>query len=233
MITPDYVLSSDKETRRLVFLLHGYGANGADLLEIGHFWAPSLPLTTFISPNAPQQWEIGPFGYQWFGLKDFDPFNAHQGNVRQGLDQAGPRLKAFIEAEMKRYGLTSNQVVLVGFSQGAMLALEMVFYIPGLAGIIGYSGAFYKPSQITFKGPYPPILLVHGMLDTVVPYVSMSIAEKELKKIGCRVETETGAGLGHTMDVQGLHRGLDFIQQIFTQNSPIIVMTHNNKNAGA
>ncbi|MBX9977823.1 MAG: dienelactone hydrolase family protein [Alphaproteobacteria bacterium] len=219
MITPDYVLSSDKETQRLVFLLHGYGANGADLLEIGHFWAPSLPLTTFISPNAPEKCDGGPFGYQWFGIKDLDPLD-----MRRGLDRAAPALKDFIEGQARTHNLTPNQIALVGFSQGAMLALEMLFYIPGLAGVVAYSGAFYKPPKVSFKGPYPPVLLAHGTLDPVVPYASLALAEVSLKKLGVGVETQSCVGLGHSIDVAGLHRGLEFIQRIFTKNSPIIVM---------
>ncbi len=225
MTTPDYVFSSDKETKRLVFLLHGYGSNGANLLEIGHFWAPSLRLTTFISPNAHDPWEAGPFGYQWFSIPnhDLDPKD-----MRKGLDYASEKLSYFIHSQMHHYDLTPRDVALVGFSQGAMLALEMMFHIPDLAGIISYSGAFYPPSKIKFKGPYPPVLLVHGALDPSVPYTLMAKAKKDLEDLGCEIETETGPALGHSIDMNGLHRGLEFIQKIFTKNSPILAMNNNS-----
>jgi len=221
MLTPDFILKSDTQTKRLVLLLHGYGASGEDLIEIGHFWAPSLPLTTFVAPNAPTICEINPMGYQWFGLSDFDPMH-----MRRNLENAAPVLADFITSQVKTYDLTLNQVALVGFSQGAMLALEMMFHLPGLAGIIGYSGAFYKPAHIDFNGPYPPILLAHGTMDTVVPFVSMATARDALVNLGVDVETEICAGLGHSIDVRGLQRGLNFLQASFTKSSSIIIINN-------
>ena len=222
MITPDYVLKSDTETKRLVILLHGYGASGEDLIEIGNFWAPSLPLTTFVAPNAPHICEINPMGYQWFGLSDFDPMN-----IRSNLEHAAPRLADFIVAQARAYDLTMNQVAIMGFSQGAMLALELMFHLPGLAGVLAYSGSFYRPSTIDFKGPYPPVLLVHGTADTVVPFIHMETSKKELKNLGVKVDAEQCIGLAHSIDVRGLQRGLNFLQASFTKSSSIIVMNSN------
>ena len=219
MIYPDHVVASGKTTAKLVFLFHGYGASGADLIELGHFWAPSLPDATFISPNAPYRCEINPLGYQWFGLQDFDP-----SNIRSGLEAAAPEVAEFIKDQTKKYGLTLNQVAIAGFSQGAMLALDLMYLLPGIAGVLAYSGAFYKPEKTDFTGPFPPVMLVHGTLDQVVPYVNLSLAEKILTKQGIDVQTVTCHGLAHSIDVQGLHRGLDFLQHAFTKSSPILYM---------
>lgn len=219
MIKPDFSLQSDKETKRLVFLLHGYGANGADLLEIGQFWAPSLPLTTFIAPNAPQKWEMGPFGYQWFGLKEFDPLY-----ITKGLDTASPGLKKFIEAQMREHNVVASQVCLVGFSQGAMLALDMMFHINGLGGIVSYAGAFFPPLDLPKDWEYPPVLLVHGTMDPVVPYTHLMTAEHALKTMNVDVETESCTGIGHSIDVRGLQRGLMFTQKVLTEPSSTITI---------
>lgn len=232
MIYPDYTIKSDKETKRLVVLLHGYGSNGADLLEIGHFFAPSLPLTTFISPNAPQTWDMGPFGYQWFGLSDVNPLEPHR--MRAGLDRAAPELKTFLEEQLAQHHLTPNQLVLIGFSQGGILAMEMLFHMPSLGGVISYAGAFYPPEKIpNTTQPYPPVLLVHGTLDTSVPYVSMELARKYLSDLGVSVQTQTCDGLGHSIDVKGLHRGLSFLQETFSKTPSVIVMpeSQDSKNA--
>ena len=223
MILPDYTIKSDKQTKRLVVLLHGYGSNGADLLEIGHFLSPSLPLTTFISPNAPQTWDMGPFGYQWFGLSDVDPLNPMR--MRSGLDRAVPELKKFLEEQLALHNLTSNQLILIGFSQGGILAMDMIFHMPGLGGVISYAGALYPPEKIpSHTQPYPPVLLVHGTLDTVVPYASMEAARQTLSNLGVDVMTQSCQGLGHSIDVKGLHRGLDFLQHTFSKIPSVIVM---------
>lgn len=223
MISPDYIIQSDKQTKRLVVLLHGYGSNGADLLEVGHFLSPSLPLTTFISPNAPQTWDMGPFGYQWFGLSDTHPLEPR--SMRSGLDRIAPELKKFLDTQLLQYNLTPNQLVLIGFSQGGILAMDMIFHMPGLGGVISYAGAFYPPDNMPPKGQtYPPVLLVHGTFDTTVPYIAMETARTSLSKLGVSVQTETCKGLGHSIDVHGLHRGLSFLQETFSNTPSVITM---------
>jgi phospholipase/carboxylesterase len=221
MIQPDHLISSGAQTHKLIFLLHGYGASGSDLIELAHFWSPSLPDTTFIAPNAPHRCDINYHGYQWFGLKDFDPLN-----MRAGIEGAAPAIAMFIAEQVKNYNLTLNQVAIVGFSQGAMLALELMYLLPGIAGILAYSGAFYRPLHLVYEGPFPPVMLVHGTVDQVVPFGSMSLAEKALTKQGVDVTTVTCHGLAHSIDVQGLQRGLDFLQETFTKYSSILYMNN-------
>jgi phospholipase/carboxylesterase len=202
--------------KKLVLFLHGYGSNGADLLEIGHMWQPSLKDTVFLSPNAIERSEINPFSdsYQWFGLSDFNPFN-----IRAGLDMARPHLNRFIKQSLAEYRLLPSDLIIVGFSQGTMMALEMLFSISKLAGIVGYSGAFYPPAKAKPLSP-PPVLLVHGTADVVVPYSAMQLAQTQLRQLDVNVMTKTCTGLGHSIDESGLMAGLDFIthQQ---QNQPI------------
>lgn len=198
--------------QKLVVLLHGYGSNGDNLIDLADMWQPSLPQVVFHSPHAIEPCEAMPFGYQWFGLKDFSPFN-----MRQGLDKAAPILKTYLEHLLTTYHLNSSDLVLVGFSQGTIMALEMMFYLPGLAGIIGYAGAFYPPSFKAVLGHKPDVLLVHGTADMVVPYPLMIESYTQLQRLGLSPRTYTCTGLGHSIDVEGITQGGQFLQDVFSK----------------
>lgn len=200
----------------MVLFLHGYGSNGLDLLEIGGNWKSSLPNTAFFAPNAIELCEINPFGesYQWFGLKDFNPLN-----IRAGLDKARPHLTRYIKRLLSDYRLLPSDLIIVGFSQGTMMALDMLFGIARLGGIICYSGAFYPPENAQPLSN-SQVLLVHGTTDMVVPYPAMQLAQKQLRQYGLNVMTHTCPDLGHSIDEAGLMMGLDFIKYQ-QENQPI------------
>ena len=201
--------------QKLVVLLHGYGSNGDDLLEIAKIWQPNLTNTAFFSPNAIEPSEVNPgSGYQWFGLADFDPTN-----IRAGLDKARPHLNRFLKRLLAEHRLQPCDLIIVGFSQGAMLALDMLYTIARLGGVIGYSGSFYPPLN-TAPLSTPPVLLVHGTADLVVPYLSLQLAQNQLRTLGVNVMTKTCPGLAHSIDEAGLMAGLDFICYQH-QNQPI------------
>lgn len=203
------------QAQKLVVLLHGYGSNGDDLLEIAKIWQPNLPTTAFFSPNAIETSETNPFGgYQWFGLQDFD-----HTNIRAGLDKARPHVNRFLKRLLAEYRLLPSDLIIMGFSQGAMLALDMIYSMARLGGVIGYSGAFYPPLN-TQPLSTSAVLLVHGTADLVVPYASLQLAQTQLRQLGVNVMTQTCSGLAHSIDEAGLMAGLDFIHYQH-QNQPI------------
>jgi phospholipase/carboxylesterase len=210
---------SGQEAQQLVVFIHGYGADGKNLIDLAKFWAPLLPDAEFLAPDAPDVCEANPFGYQWFGLKDITPYN-----VRAGLDIARPILQKYILTALQERHLSLADLVLIGFSQGGMLALEMMFALKGIRGIISYSGAFYPPVATLLDKPHPEILLVHGNLDMVVPYVALGEAQKYLKQFGVSPRTLTCHGLGHSINQEGIQIGGQFLTDLFAQNQSVIYM---------
>ena len=129
------------KTRQLVVFLHGFGADGNDLIDIGQHWQALLPDAAFVSPHAPQPCAGAPYGRQWFGLTFRDP-----GERWRGVQEARPDLDAFLDQELASHGLADGDLALVGFSQGTMMALHTgLRRRTALAGIVGYSGVLVVP----------------------------------------------------------------------------------------
>jgi phospholipase/carboxylesterase len=195
-------------TEKLVIFLHGYGSNGNDLISIADAWQGNMPTTTFFSPNAIEPWEGNAHtGYQWFGLIDLNPIN-----LRRGLDLATSTVASHIKQYILKYQISEENLALVGFSQGAMLALDLMFHFPKLAGVVAFAGAFYPPTP-TPVVPSTSALLIHGMLDTTVPYLCMLQAEQLLKSMGITYQTHTCRNLGHGIDESGINAAGTFLQQ--------------------
>jgi phospholipase/carboxylesterase len=208
---PGLLPSSGGKAKKLVVLFHGYGSNGEDLLDLAHYWSPLLPETEFLAPNGPDIWESHPSGYQWFSLKNFTP-----SYVYAGLNELRSRLRDYLVDALAERDLTPSDLAVAGFSQGGMVALDMMFALPGLRGIICYSGGFYPPRGMALpNSSRPEILLVHGDADTVVPYVSFQEAQRQLKESGIHPQTLTCSGLGHSIDEQGLKMGAKFLATLF------------------
>lgn len=195
----------------MVFL-HGYGADGNDLIGLGREWGRALPHAAFVSPNAPEPCGMAPMGRQWFDLTFRDP-----GEMTRGVAKAGPILDAFLAAELERLQLPSSALGLVGFSQGTMVALAV-----GLtrksppAAIVGYSGALANPEALAERAPGgPAILLVHGDADEVIPVDAMLMAREQLGLAGLPVEWHISRGIGHGIDGEGLRLGGAFLKQAF------------------
>ena len=209
--------ASGGKPRRLVILLHGLGADGNDLIGLAPYWARLLPDAEFLSPNAPFPCDMAPYGYQWFSSQDRSP-EAVLGGVRA----AAPILDAFIDEALEDRDLGSSELALVGFSQGTMMSLFVgLRRSEPVAGIVGFSGRLLAPELLAGElRSRPPILLVHGTEDPLVPYSSMAAAETTLKAAGVPVETVTSVGIGHSIDDQGLRRGGQFLKNVLSGTTP-------------
>jgi phospholipase/carboxylesterase len=195
----------------LVVFLHGYGADGNDLVDIGRIWAPAMPNTAFVSPHAPQPCAEAPTGRQWFPLAGVDPAKLHG-----GVTQAAPALDAFLDAELAGLRLSDDRLVLVGFSQGTMMALHVgPRRANRIAGIVGYSGLLPGPELLGAEvRSRPPILLVHGDQDPLIPSMATFAAQRILGDAGFQVEWHIRPGLQHGIDEKGLDLGLDFVRRV-------------------
>ena len=196
--------------KSLVVLLHGYGSNGEDLIGLTPFWRDALPDTLFVAPNAPQICPGAPDGYQWWALTSLSP-EARAAGVRQ----SAPILTAFLDDLLARFGLAEDRLVLIGFSQGTMMALHVGPRRAGaIAGIIGFSGMLADPVALSQEvRSKPPVLLIHGDADDVLPVSSLARAQEALETQGFAVSTHVSPGLGHGIDEAGIGLGLDFLVQ--------------------
>ena len=210
--------------KQLVVFLHGYGADGNDLIGLGREWARALPNAAFVSPNAPEPCGMAPMGRQWFNLTFRDP-----NEIARGVAKAGPVLEAFLDAELKRLALPPRALALVGFSQGTMLALAVgLKRHPAPAAIVGYSGALASAEALPANpASAPAVLLVHGDMDEVIPLDAMLIAREQLAQAGLPVEWHVAQGIGHGIDGEGLRLGGDFLKQAFATTSSIQALSGN------
>ncbi len=199
---------------KLVVFLHGYGADGKDLIDLAKPFGMALPNASFISPDAPHSCAMSPQGRQWFPIEE----------IPKGAIKASLSLLDLIESETKNLNLSFKDVILIGFSQGAMMSMQcLLINQKQLCAIIGYSGALRQENidaannQILngkHKFSDTPILLVHGEQDEVVPFQSLERSKILLNKIGFNVETLSRQNLAHGIDPEGISKGMEFLKSL-------------------
>jgi phospholipase/carboxylesterase len=197
--------------KSLVIFLHGYGADGNDLIAIGRQWAGDLPDTAFVAPHAPEACSMAPVGRQWFHLTLRD-----SQEYARGVAAARPELDEFIDAEMARHGVDETRTALVGFSQGTMMALHAgLLRDKTFAGLLGYSGLLADPDAIK-AGPSqkPPILLIHGDQDEMIPVGALFAASEGLSAADIPVAWHISKGIGHGIAPDGLELGAGFLKRV-------------------
>jgi phospholipase/carboxylesterase len=191
----------------LVVLVHGYGADGNDLISLASHWQELLPTCEFVAPNAPERVPGAPNGFQWFTLTDFSP-----PEKARGVQMAAPVLEDFLKMEEARLGLTSDHVALVGFSQGTMLSLA-VGLRRRVAAVVGFSGQLVAPPPAGAVAP--PILLTHGSADQVIPALAMFDSAMMLGAAGACVQWHLSHGVGHGIDQVALDMAGYFLADAF------------------
>ena len=191
----------------LVILLHGYGADGFDLISLAPHWGAAVPGAQFVSPHAPYPCEMG-FGRQWFGVQGLGA-ESYLASVRA----AASILDAFIDGELAASGLAEDRLALVGFSQGTMMALHVApRRAAPAAGVVGFSGRLVDAALLVEEtASRPPFLLVHGDADEIVSHAALAEAAAGLEAAGIPVEAHTRPGLGHGIDQEGLALGARFL----------------------
>lgn len=197
---------------KLVILAHGYGSNGEDLIGLAPYFAQTLPDAVFVAPNAPEPVPGYPGGYQWFGLSRLDPHV-----TAAGVRAAGPSLDRFIDSELQRYGLPASACALVGFSQGTMMSLHVgVRRAEPLAAVLGYSGMLSAPDTLAAEArSRPPVCLVHGDRDDVIPAAALFVAAQGLGAAGIGSLWKISRGAGHTIAEDGMVLGGRFLRDAF------------------
>ena len=207
---PRLAPASGQAPKQLVVLLHGLGADGNDLISLAPYLAQVLPEAAFVSPNAPFPCDMAPFGRQWFSLQERTP-EAMLGGIRM----SAPILEGFLDAELETAGLTAERLALVGFSQGTMMALHVGLRREvALGAIVGFSGALLAPELLPAEiRSRPPVLLVHGAADEVVPAQALPAAVAALEANQVPVTQELRPGLGHSIDERGLQLAVGFLKE--------------------
>lgn len=206
------------KTKNLVVFLHGYGADGNDLIDIGRAWQAVLPDTAFVSPHAPRVCGQSPMGREWFPLTFRDPTERWR-----GVQEAAPVLNAFLDAELARRQLPPTAYALVGFSQGTMMSLHAgLRRAAAPKAIVGYSGMLVTPLEEkdidAFAGSVtakPPVLLIHGDQDQLIPVQAVLQAAQGLAAMDVPAEWHISPGVGHGIDEEGLRHGGEFLVRSF------------------
>jgi len=214
---PSHGPQSGGKPKQLVILLHGYGADGNDLIGLAPVLAPLMPDAVFHAPNAPYPCDGNPMGFQWFPINRLDPASR-----LAGTRSAAPFVDAFLDDTMAKYGLDESQTVLVGFSQGTMMSLHVgLRRAKQLAGIVGFSGAFAGAETLKDElKSRPPVLLVHGDADEMLPHQLTEEAAVALRANGIEVAVHIAPGIGHGIDQSGLSHAARFLLHVFGLRAP-------------
>lgn len=214
---PEFGPAAGGPAQQLVVFVHGYGADGNDLIGLAPHFADLMPNAKFVSPNAPYPCEGSPFGYQWFHLAE-----RTEPEMLSGARQAQPILENYIDLQLTAAGLQDRNLALIGFSQGTMISL-----FTGLrrerpmAGILGYSGRLVGADVLAAEiSVRPPVVLVNGDADELIPADQQAKALKSLEGVAVPVEGHVRAGLGHSIDEAGLGIGRQFMARIFGLQAP-------------
>jgi len=218
--------ANGKPPTAAVVLLHGYGSNGADLIGLAPFFARTLPHVIFYSPNAPMALEGGVFdGYQWFTLRNFDPDRLRQDpglraqyfdNIADDIARSADVINTYVDEILAAHNLAPNRLALLGFSQGCMLSLYVALRrTPQIAGVAGYSGELLFPQRLAAEiKSKPPVALIHGEQDPVIPAFRTQDAEKALKAAGVSCRSLLVPDLQHGIDQSGAQFGADFLKDV-------------------
>ena len=192
----------------LMVMLHGYGSNGDDLLSLAPYFEKFIPDIKFYGPNGVQPSELGIYGYQWFSLADRSP-----SYINTGLESGTPEIRSLIEKKAAELGVSQENIILLGFSQGATVASYLALSADKpYKAVIGFSGWVFCPKNI--RNTKTPICLIHGTEDDIVPSANQKDSKKLLEDLGCTVSSTLIENLAHSIDLKGLEFAANFIKSL-------------------
>jgi len=200
--------SSGNSPKQMIIFVHGYGADGNDLIGLANYFQSTLPEAIFLSPHAPEACSMNPSGYQWFDLTSTDP-----AVLWSKILVAADHLNEFIDSKLLEYNIAEENLALIGFSQGTMMSLHVSLRRKNtMAAVLGYSGrligADLLKDDLISK---PSIYLIHGDQDSMVPYQESLTAEKILKEYSIDIKTHISEHTQHSIAEDGLRIGVDFL----------------------
>lgn len=200
--------SSGNSPKQMIIFVHGYGADGNDLIGLTNYFQSTLPEAIFLSPHAPEACSMNPSGYQWFDLTSTDP-----AVLWSKILVAADHLNEFIDSKLLEYNIAEENLALIGFSQGTMMSLHVSLRRKNtMAAVLGYSGrligADLLKDDLISK---PSIYLIHGDQDPMVPYQESLTAEKVLKEYSIDIKTHISEHTQHSIAEDGLRIGVDFL----------------------
>lgn len=200
------------KARSMVVFVHGYGADGNDLLGLADPLAQHLPDTVFYSPNAPEPCVNNPFGFQWFPIPWLD--GSSEEAAKAGMARSILALNAFLDAKMKEENIEPEALAMVGFSQGSMMSLHIAPRRDrAIAGVVAFSGRLLVPELLEAEARVkPPVLLIHGDADEMVPFEDMGRAGNALVAAGFETYGHVMKGTGHGIAPDGLQVALSFLK---------------------
>ena len=205
--------AANGKARSLVVFVHGYGANGADLLDLADIMAPHLPHTAFVAPDAADRVPGAPMGYQWFPIPRFD--ESTEAEAEAGLTRSATDLTGFLDQRLAYEGVGPEALALVGFSQGAMMSLHVAPRRQvAMAAVVAISGMLIAPDRLQGEVRVrPPVLVMHGDQDQVVPFFQMAAAVDALAGAGFSTLGHVMTGMGHGISQDGLSSALGFLKK--------------------
>ncbi|MBU0859006.1 MAG: dienelactone hydrolase family protein [Alphaproteobacteria bacterium] len=202
--------ASGNPPQQVVIMLHGLGADGRDLLGLAPELARALPDAVFVSPDAPFPCDMAPMGRQWFSLQEWTPEA-----ILRGVQHAAPILHAFIDSVLAQYKLPPEKLALLGFSQGTMMSLYVgPHYKDTIGGIMGFSGALVWEDVVDDNMRKPPVCLVHGMADAIVPISAYYHAREKLTAVGFKLSGHVSPALMHSIDFDGIDAARTFLKEV-------------------
>lgn len=216
---PEFRANPQAYGKNLLIMLHGYGADGENLADLGPAWSNLLPDTDFLFPNGVEVCEVYDSGYQWFSLSSYhqDPYLTSPDTVQQlyqGATAAAGQVRDFILAQQQQRQLQPDNIVVAGFSQGGTMALRLGLYDLAVRAVVSFSGVagiidYTQPA--TYK---PQVLLIHGDYDSVVPSTQLERGHQGLTALGVPHQSELIPGLAHTIDHRASLAAVKFLQSL-------------------